>query len=174
MRRFLSYTRSATVSVAPVGVPPTGSGCVEDGTQLCVRAPRECFRRDADAEYVFSVVGTSCCDVRAACSGATPSIASVARIFVPPATTRAGTAQRAIPTIALNTYDAENCGRDDRAPHFYPRELGRTRLHSATSSSSARLNTDWMAASSSCAPKGFQSIRPPISWMKVSYLGSAR
>src|SRR5207245_879476 len=28
----------------------------------------------------------------------------VARIFVPPATTRAGTAQRAIPTIALNTY----------------------------------------------------------------------
>src|SRR5438093_9563583 len=113
--RFLSYTRSATVSVAPVGVPPTGSGCVEDGTQLCVRAPRECFRRDA-----------------------------------------------------------ENCGRDDRAPHFYPRELGRTRLHSATSSSSARLNTDWMAASSSCAPKGFQSIRPPISWMKVSYLGSAR
>ena len=54
--------------------------------------------------YVFSVVGTSCCDVRAACSGATPSIASVARIFVPPATTRAGTAQRAIPTIALTTY----------------------------------------------------------------------
>ena len=54
--------------------------------------------------YVFSVVGTSRCDVRAACSGATPSNASVARIFVPPATTRAGTAQRAIPTIALNTY----------------------------------------------------------------------
>src|SRR5207249_2931777 len=85
------------------------------------------------ASYLFSVVGTSRCDVRAACSGATPSIASVAPIFVPPATTRAGTAQRAIPTIALNTYDAENCGRDDRAPHFYPRELGRTRLHSATS-----------------------------------------
>jgi len=52
------------------------------------------------------VVGTSRCDVRAACSGATSSNASVARIFVPPATTRAGTAQRAIPTIALNTYDA--------------------------------------------------------------------
>src|SRR6266516_3322358 len=35
--------------------------------------------------YLFSVVGTSRCDVRAACSGATPSIANVARIFVPPA-----------------------------------------------------------------------------------------
>ena len=51
--------------------------------------------------HLFSVVGTSRCDVRAACSGATLSIASVAPIFVPPATTRAGTAQRAIPTIAL-------------------------------------------------------------------------
>src|SRR5438876_5813994 len=56
------------------------------------------------ASYVFSVVGTSRCDVRAACSGATPSYASAARSFVPPATTRAGTAQRAIPTITLNTY----------------------------------------------------------------------
>ena len=55
---------------------------------------------------LFSVVGTSRCDVGAACSGATPSIASVAWIFVPPATTREGTAQRAIPTIALNTYHA--------------------------------------------------------------------
>src|SRR5213083_2822766 len=54
------------------------------------------------ALYVFSVVGTSRCDVRAACSGATPSSAVVARTFVPPATTLAGTAQRAIPTIALN------------------------------------------------------------------------
>jgi len=53
---------------------------------------------------VFSVVGTSRCDVRAACSGATPSNASAARSFVPPAATRAGTAQRAVPTIALNTY----------------------------------------------------------------------
>src|SRR6266702_2384191 len=57
-----------------------------------------------EGEYVLSVVGTSRGDVRAACSGATPSIASVARIFVPPATTRAGTARRAIPTIGLNTY----------------------------------------------------------------------
>ena len=54
--------------------------------------------------YVFSVVGTSRCDVRAACSGAIPSSSIVARIFIPPATTRAGTAQRAVPTIALNTY----------------------------------------------------------------------
>src|SRR5438552_4242749 len=54
--------------------------------------------------YLFSVVGTSRCDVRAACSGATPSIANVARMFVPPATTRAGTARRGIPTIALNRY----------------------------------------------------------------------
>src|SRR5947207_2933742 len=42
--------------------------------------------------YVFSVVGTSRCDVRAACSGATPSNANLARILVPPATTRARTA----------------------------------------------------------------------------------
>ncbi len=54
--------------------------------------------------YVFSLVGTSRCDVRAACSGATPSHTSVARTFVPPATSRAGTARRAIPTITLNTY----------------------------------------------------------------------
>src|SRR5439155_24899988 len=50
-------------------------------------------------KYVFSVVGTSRCDVRAACSGATLSDASPPRCFVPPAITRAGTAQRAIPTI---------------------------------------------------------------------------
>src|SRR5439155_27174182 len=43
---------------------------------------------------VFSVVGTSRCDVRAARSGATPSNASAAWSFVPPATTRAGTAWR--------------------------------------------------------------------------------
>src|SRR5438094_7248765 len=58
--------------------------------------------------YVVSVVGTSRCDVRAACSGATPSNASAARSFVPPATTWAGTAQRAVPTITLNTYDWGN------------------------------------------------------------------
>ncbi len=49
--------------------------------------------------YVFSMVGTSRCDVRAACSGATPWNAIAARIFVPPVTTRAGTAQRAIPNV---------------------------------------------------------------------------
>ena len=52
------------------------------------------------ARYVFSLIGISRCDVRAACSGATPSNDSAARLFVPPANTRAGTAQRAIPTIA--------------------------------------------------------------------------
>src|SRR6267378_3335041 len=36
--------------------------------------------------------------------GATSSNASVARVLAPPATTRAGMAQRAIPTIPLNTY----------------------------------------------------------------------
>src|SRR5439155_18757177 len=61
-----------------------------------------------ESTYVFSVVGTSRCDVRAACSGATPSNASAARSFVPPATTRAGTAQRAIPTLALNTHLASD------------------------------------------------------------------
>ena len=64
------------------------------------------------AGYVFSGVGTSGCDVRAAFSGATPSNATVARTFVPPATTRPGTAQRAIPTIALNT---DVAGRHRRA-----------------------------------------------------------
>src|SRR6266566_3279602 len=59
---------------------------------------------NAAAVHLFSVAGTSRCDVRAACSGAISSNASVTRIFVPPATTRAGTAQRAIPTITLNTY----------------------------------------------------------------------
>ena len=61
--------------------------------------------------YLFSVVGTSRCDVRAACSGATSPNASVARMFVAPAATRAGTAQRAIPTIALNTYSPLGRGR---------------------------------------------------------------
>src|SRR6266536_1497654 len=61
---------------------------------------------------MVSVVGTSRCDVRAACSGATPSNAPAARTCVPPATTRPGTAQRAIPTIPLNTYVA---GRHRRA-----------------------------------------------------------
>ncbi len=72
--------------------------CASDATSSpALRAP-------SPPLYLFSVVGTSRCDVRAACSGATLSIASVGRIFVPPATTRAGTAQRAIPTIVLNTY----------------------------------------------------------------------
>src|SRR6266581_690378 len=57
-----------------------------------------------------------CRDVRAVFGGAAPSNGCVARIFVPPATTRAGTAQRAIPTFALNRYDADGCDRDGRAP----------------------------------------------------------
>ncbi len=43
-----SVKGSATVPVAPVGVPPTGFGCVENGAKWCVREPRECFRRDAE------------------------------------------------------------------------------------------------------------------------------
>src|SRR6185295_6445234 len=73
---------------------------------------RNSFRQIVDYErllrnkfrYVFRAVGTSRCDVRAACSGATPSNGSDARIFVPPASTRAGTAQRAIPTSAPKAY----------------------------------------------------------------------
>src|SRR5439155_3370604 len=57
------------------------------------------------------MVGTSRCDVRAACSGATPSHVSVARIDVPAATTRAGTARRAIPTFMLNRC-GQPCPRD--------------------------------------------------------------
>src|SRR5437879_12695446 len=48
-------------------------------------------------EARFSSVAAADGDVRA-------PIASVARVLAPPATTRAGMAQRAIPTIPLNTY----------------------------------------------------------------------
>ena len=77
---------------------------------------RERESKSAVGLYVFSVVGTSRCDVRAACSDATPSNAIVAQIFIPPATTRAGTAQRAIPTIALNTYICDLKGRSAIRP----------------------------------------------------------
>src|SRR5436309_3534041 len=66
-------------------------------------------------EYVFCVVGISRCDVRAACSGATPSNAVFAWTFIPPATTRAETARRAIPTIVLSTYLREPRERGQRA-----------------------------------------------------------
>ena len=85
----------------------TGRGVSELGQQPSSPRP------SPPLVYLFSVVGTSRCDVRAACSGATTSIAGVAWIFVPPATTRAGTAQRAIPTIALNAFLAS--GRPGRA-----------------------------------------------------------
>src|SRR6266851_2520768 len=65
------------------------------------------------SRYAFSVVGTSRCDVRAACSGATSSNAIVAGVFVPPAATRAGMAQRAIPTIPLITYISRPIRADD-------------------------------------------------------------
>ena len=48
-------------------------------------------------EARFSSVAAAEGDVRA-------PIASVARVLAPPATTRAGMAQRAIPTIPLNSY----------------------------------------------------------------------
>src|SRR5213596_108728 len=84
--------------------------------------------------FVFSVVGTSRCDVRAACSGATPSNAIVARIFIPPATTRAGTVQRAVPTIALNTYPTgEGTARPVFARVLMSAAMGRLLLHRANS-----------------------------------------
>ena len=73
----------------------------------------------SSAAYLFGVVGTSRCDVRAACSGAPPSIASVARMFVPPATTRAGTAQRAIPTSALNKYPSARLAWHEGGTHSW-------------------------------------------------------
>ena len=51
------------------------------------------------ASYLFGMVGTSRCDVRAACSGATPSIAIVAWIFVPPALSDG---LRQCPAVRLN------------------------------------------------------------------------
>src|ERR1051326_3758660 len=50
--------------------------------------------------YVFSVVETLRCDVRAACSGATPSNAGAHRSSVPPATARAGAAEGAGPPLS--------------------------------------------------------------------------
>ena len=85
-------------------------------------ASRRDARKFPSDLYLFSAVGTSRCDVRAACSGATPSIATVAWIFVPPATTRAGTAQRAIPTITLNT-DKEG-SRPAGPPGQFPSQEG--------------------------------------------------
>src|SRR5438093_6974020 len=70
--------------------------------------------------HVFSVVGTSRCDVRAACSGATPSHDSAARSFVPPAYTRAGTAQSAIPTVALTTYSPTGTSASNAAKRPCP------------------------------------------------------
>src|SRR6266581_8806937 len=106
-----------------------------------------------EVRYLFSVVGISRCDVRAACSGATPSNAIAARIFVPPATTRAGKAQRAIPTITLNTYVCE-------APAA-ARPKSPTRPASATwwvcDHSRAPLATDWTVG---WATHGSPSPRP--------------
>src|SRR5438552_3428209 len=93
-----------------------GSGCAEPWT-AGLAASKSRFGIGTllhRMEYLFSVVGTSRCDVCAACSGANPSIANVPRIFVPPATTRAGTAQRAIPTIALNRYLMDERARERR------------------------------------------------------------
>src|SRR5882672_1262337 len=90
---------AAILAAVEGGILPPGP---EVQIEVASRATRP-FRR---AGYVFSLVGTSRCDVRAACSGATLSNASAARSFVPPATTRAGTAQRAVPTTTLNTYRA--------------------------------------------------------------------
>src|SRR5713226_9348825 len=53
-------------------------------------------------------------EVSAACSGATSSNAIVAGVFVPPAATRAGMAQRAIPTIPLNTCISRPIRADER------------------------------------------------------------
>src|SRR5436309_8017728 len=87
---------------------PTGEGTARAVSRSFqrgwIRRPTE-HDSPSPIRYV-SVVGTSRCDVRAACSGATPSNDTLARTFVPPATTRPGTAQRAIPTIAMNTYVA--------------------------------------------------------------------
>src|SRR5258705_8010343 len=58
----------------------TRSGCVS----ILLPISRN-TERVQERSYVFSVVGTSRCDVRAVCSGATPSNAGFARIFVPPA-----------------------------------------------------------------------------------------
>ena len=66
------------------------------------------------ARVSVCVVGTSRCDVRAACSGASPLNTSVAGIFVSPAIPRAGTGRRAIPAITLNRCrPGPGCGEEN-------------------------------------------------------------
>ena len=112
----MSTLRDMTVAA---GVPPAvEAGILPGGLSCGLRRNlrvQSCHSGRQDAalygsqEYPFSVVGISRCDVRAACSGATPSNATVTRTFILPATTRARTAQRAIPTIALNGHRQDGC-----------------------------------------------------------------
>ena len=62
-----------------------------------------------ESTYVFSAllrVGTSRCDVRAACSGAAPSLPMSLGNALRPLLRGRGRRRRAIPTIALNTYES--------------------------------------------------------------------
>ncbi len=108
-----SSQRCALPQSPPVGGAVGGAGKETNGMPL--------------ARYLFSLVGASRCDVRAACGGATPSNADDAQLFVPPATTRAGMAQRAIPTIPLNTYLARRRRARAGAPKR-PQTIGLQRV----------------------------------------------
>src|SRR6266568_9345567 len=84
-----------------------GPACRRDAGRRSPSAQRP--RREKRAEVAQRIVLFGCAAAgptdglsrQAACGGAAPSNASVVRLFVPPATTRAGTARRAIPTIVL-------------------------------------------------------------------------
>ena len=79
-----------------------------------LRCPRRVQRRNLDSgrprpqpvrtERCARILETRFSSVAAADGDVPAPIASVARVLAPPATTRAGMAQRAIPTIPLNTY----------------------------------------------------------------------
>jgi hypothetical protein len=84
------------------------------GRNIALRCPRRAQRRNSDSgrlrpqpvgmERCARILETRFSSVAAADGDVRAPIASVARVFVPPATTRAGMAQRAIPAIPLNTY----------------------------------------------------------------------
>lgn len=101
---------------------------------------------------MFNPVGTSRCDVRAACSGATPSNASIARKFVPPATTRAGTARRAIPTIAVKVVA---CGL-----LLFPRDVNAAVQESSSIAPLQTFSIRWIADPSNKAAVEVSGLSP--------------
>src|SRR6266581_4455359 len=85
--RLLRTGRSRSIALH-LALPRRSYGSIPYGS-----SPRGSGLPPLQPTAFSGALGTSRCDVRAACGGATPSNASGARICRPPATTRAGTAR---------------------------------------------------------------------------------